>query len=387
MMSRPRQLLIAGLVVHAVIGTMSIVRSGRPAGDFDRYYEIASSPGRPYVDYAVEHPLGTLLLFKAFAPTPHGRRSFGLAVVTANLAADTLIVLALLWGWGEVAAACFALAVIPMIEVLFNRIDLWSMAAATLALAAWRRDRRSVTAVALAVGGSLKLWPLLFTTSLLTPRRDRPSGGTFQLGRVPAWPIAVFVAAAVALAGAAWLVAGVQGMLQVLTFRGARGWQIESVVGSVMRLFDHSPIRLESGSWRMGEMNRVTAILLFAAAAPVSLWSFWRGARSARVGAGWLASVSTLLVLSALFSVQYVGWLVPGAAIAWVEGDRRAALIAAVAVVLTALFWNRYDDVMSGATLALLLVVLRNIVVGALAVMTLKTLARASAEPFSPGRT
>jgi hypothetical protein len=379
-MSHARRLLIAALVAHAFIGAKAVVESGAPAGDFDRYYEIASSPGRPYVDYAVEHPLGTLLLFKAFALTPGGRPSFGLAVVVANIAADGLIVLSLLWGWGEVAAACFALAVLPMIEVLFNRIDLWSMSAATLAVAAWRRDRRSITGVALAVGGSLKLWPLLFTTLLVSPRSD---AGAFQIRRVPAGPVVVFALTAGLLAGVAWLIAGTQGVLQVLTFRGARGWQVESIVGSVIHLVDRSPIRLESGSWRIGEMGRVTAIVLFALAAPVSLWSSWRGARTARIGTGWLASVSTLLFLSALFSAQYVGWLVPGAAIAWTEGHKRESLVAAATVLLTGLFWNRYGDVMNGATYALLLVVLRNVVVGALVVMTIATLLRSTDEDLT----
>ena len=50
------------------------MRARVPAGDFDRYYEIGSSAGRPYVDYQVEHPIGTLLVFKALARLPGGRR-------------------------------------------------------------------------------------------------------------------------------------------------------------------------------------------------------------------------------------------------------------------------------------------------------------------------
>jgi len=33
-------------------------------------YQIASGTGRPYVDYEVEHPVGTLLVFKALAAPP-----------------------------------------------------------------------------------------------------------------------------------------------------------------------------------------------------------------------------------------------------------------------------------------------------------------------------
>ena len=40
---------------------------------------------------------------------------------------------------------------------------------------------------------------------------------------------------------------------------------------------------------------------MFLAAAPICLWASWRGARLDRVGAGWIASVTSLLLLSALF--------------------------------------------------------------------------------------
>jgi hypothetical protein len=100
--------------------------------------------------------------------------------------------------------------------------------------------------------------------------------------------------------------------------------------------------------------------------------------RTGRVGTGWLASVSVLLVLSALFSTQYVGWLVPGGAIAWVERDRRSALSAALAVAVTDAFYVNYDQLIEGARWAMALVVLRNIVVLAIAVNAMRTLAAAS---------
>jgi hypothetical protein len=88
--------------------------------------------------------------------------------------------------------------------------------------------------------------------------------------------------------------------------------------------------------------------------------------------------VSTLLLLSALFSAQFVGWLAPGAAIAWTEGDRRSTLLAAATIALTEIFWDRYDAVLSGAMPALMAVVVRNLVLGALLVVALRKLARAS---------
>jgi hypothetical protein len=51
-------ILVIALVVHAAIGIRSFINSPEKRDDFNRYYAIASAPGRPYVDYQVEHPIG-----------------------------------------------------------------------------------------------------------------------------------------------------------------------------------------------------------------------------------------------------------------------------------------------------------------------------------------
>jgi hypothetical protein len=345
------------------------VRSTEPAGDFDRYYAIASGRGRPYVDYPVEHPIGTLLVFKALASIPAsdgGRASFGRRVVALNALADSIVIASLLWAWGVPAAAYYAVVTVPISGLLFNRIDFWSMAAATLAAAAWRRERPRLAASALAAGVSLKLWPLLLAPVLLARRSERRAAA------------GVFALSIGAVAAAALLVGGSSSIIDVLTFRGARGWQIESSIGSLIRLVWASSIRFESGSMRTGAMSGAVSIVLFAAAGPICLWAGWRCMRTGRIGTGWLASVSVLLLLSALFSAQYVGWLVPAGAIAWVDRDRRSALLVALAVAITEGFFATYDQVLEGARWAMALVVLRNLVVIALAINAMKVLGSAS---------
>ena len=94
------RVLAVALAIHAVIGIRSLIDSPRPASDFDRYYVIASAPGRPYVDYQVEHPIGTLVLFKMLA-RPGCRSHFGIGIVALNLLGDALIVASLLRGWAR----------------------------------------------------------------------------------------------------------------------------------------------------------------------------------------------------------------------------------------------------------------------------------------------
>ena len=363
-------ILAAALVIHAIAFTVSAVRSSEPAGDFDRYYEIASAPGRPYVDYQVEHPIATLLVFRALGQPPGTRSSFGLGIVLVNLVADAIIVGSLMWGWGIAAAACGAAIVIPVLDLFFNRVDAWSTAAAILAVAAWRRDQPFALGSALAVGAAFKLWPLVLAPLIVVPWRDRQS--RLALG--------AFMATAMALGGAALWMAGSRGVMQVLTFRGATGWQIESMVGSIAHLMDSHTLRMESGAWRIGTINSVASIAMFVAAAPVCIWSSWRGARLNRVGAGWLAGVTTLLLLSALLSAQYVIWLAPAAAIAWTEGDKRLVVLTAIATALTQWLWSAYGSVLDGAFAALLLVVVRNAVLAAIGISAITRLASPAAD-------
>ncbi len=370
MPARARRLLVGALTVHAAVTVVYAVGSPQPAFDFDRYHEIATAPGRPYRDYPVEFPPVTVGVFRALAHLPGGRAGFGLGIVALNLISDAIIVAALVWGWGEAAAAAFAMLVVPVIYLFFNRIDPWSAAAATLALAAWRRGAPRATGVALAVGASLKLWPLVLAGALFVPPRLSADPRRFRR-----LAIGAFAVAAAALAAVALLAAGTGGFEQVVTFRGARGWHIESFVGSLIHLAGATP-RFESGAWRIGMIDQRVSMVMFALAAPACVWSSWRGARTNRVGLGALAAVAVLLLLSALFSAQYVVWLAPAAAAAWVEGARRATLLTALAVALTAAFWAGFEGVTASRAPMLVLVVARNVVVLALAAHALIELRR-----------
>lgn len=356
--------LVIATTVHAVVCLLAFSDAPRPQSDFDRYYEIASGAGRPYVDYQVEHPIGTLTVFKLLASIPGGRAAFGRGVVAVNAIADTAVIAALAGVWGIPAAAYYALVTVPIANLLFHRIDLWSMAAATLAVTVWRCRKPSLAALLLAVGASFKLWPLVLFFMLWR-----------SIDRTRA--ITMFALAAGAIGAAAVALGGPNAILEVLTFRGATGWQIESLGGSVIHLFTDAAVRMQSGAWRIGTVGRLTSISLFLAAAPVCVWASWRGFRANLPGTAWLAAVGSLLTFSALFSAQYVGWLVPGAALAWADDQKRSAALTAAMVGLTQLFMRGYDDVIDGVPAMVALVVLRNIVLIALTLDALATLARA----------
>jgi hypothetical protein len=353
-----RWLLWCSLAVHVPITAVAIRNAPLPGFDFDNFYNIATKPGRPYRDFQVEFPVATVETFRTLAPIAGNRARFGVWLVMFSFAADLAITGALAWGWGIPAAAGYALVVIPLLDLFLLRTDLWSTAIATAAVAAWQRRRPMLTAAGIAAGAAFKLWPLVFLPLLLIASGARRR-----------WtPIAVAIAGGALVLGGWLLVAGPSGLLQVITFRGARGWEIESTVGGVWMLIDQSSKRIEAGAWRIGTTSGPISILLFILGGLPALWLVWRGARTGHLGAGWAGGVSALLVMSALLSPQYSAWIAPASGVAWVEGDRRIAVLIGIAVFLSNLIWKSFNPLVHGAIVPVLIIIARNILLAVIAV-------------------
>jgi hypothetical protein len=370
-------LLWASLAVHVPIAVIAAVDGNFRDGDFDNYYDIGTKPGRPYVDFPVEFPVAAAQTFRTLAPLAGNRERFGIALVIASTVADAAIVAALAWGWGVAAAACYAFVTIPLLDLFVLRMDLWSTALAAIAVAAWHRRRPSLAAIAIAAGAAFKLWPLAFLPLLVVPR-----GGPVRVAPI----VTVLAAGTLVLCGWLW-VAGPMGLYQVLTFRGARGWEVESTVGSVWMLFERSSMRVETGAWRIGTSVGPISILMSVLGAVPCLWMIWRGARTGSVGAGWSGGISALLVMSALLSPQFAAWIAPAAGIAWVEEDRRTAVLAGVAVFLTNLVYKSFNPLLHGQTRALLTLLLRNVFLIGFAIYAGRLLAKAAPVNASAART
>jgi uncharacterized membrane protein len=120
-----------------------------------------------------------------------GRAAFGYVVVALNALGDALIVAAADPGMGRPGRRLlYAVILVPVLGLFFNRVDAWPTAAATLAVASWRRGRPGGSGAALAVGSAFKLWPLVLTPLTLqgggrsqagpSARRGRRSIGAFR---------------------------------------------------------------------------------------------------------------------------------------------------------------------------------------------------------------
>jgi hypothetical protein len=389
MSARRLLLLIVALVAARVVVVPLILsdpltsrRNAVLTGDVRRYHRIAQSPGVPYRDFPVEYPPVTWAAIKVL--DGGSNRAATIRVVISQLVCDVLVAAALAYGWSRRAALAYLVLGLPLVvyPFIYLRLDLLSVALAAWGLALVRRDRWASGGVLLAVSCFAKPWPLAVLPMLVLQRRWRALAVTLATG---------------AAGLAAWVVvAGVDGVQQVATFRGARGWQIESVVGALVRALGHDIVHVESGAWRVGASaatwSRPLGLAMVGVMAVV-WWRAWYHRDDTRVveAVAPLAALGAFLALAPILSPQYVCWLLPFAALAYVEGARRMVWISAAVVALSAILLYVIKEVIWGEDTAMVLLLVRNAMVVALTVVGLVEIwrrpARSVRRPVPPATT
>jgi hypothetical protein len=364
--------LLLGIAAVRVFALVHGVRVEANQYDINRFYAIAQSAGVPYRDYPVEYPPLTVLLLKAVAAVLHSRNRFGDGILLLSLASEIAIGWILWRTWGLRAALVFLVIDSVLIALLITRLDLVSTALTVAAVAAALRRRPVLGAILIAIGCGVKLWPLPVALVLLMVLRDRER---LRYG--------VTLAACTAAGVAGWLlVGGSAAIQQVLTFRGATGWQVESVPGSFIHLVTREVPFSVAGSNRFGTVPAAVPVILFGVAAVITLWVLSRATRN-DIGPAWIASVGAFLACATLLSPQFVVWLFPAAAICWVTGHRSLTIAVALVAVLTLAEteYLTYPVLLSVSTKGLLLVALRNAVLVATVVLALYRLAQRRPAP------
>ncbi len=326
---------LAVLILIRVIAVALLITDARsnPVEDPDvqRAERIVTSPARPYRDFPVEYmPLETAILFGLAGD---GMEATAIRLVILSLGADLAAAAAVAYGWGRRPALVYLALGMPMLGFAYLRFDF-----VPVALAAWsmavlhRRGDHPTAGIAFAFAILAKLWPVVLLPALLLRRAKNA---------------AIWGTAVLAAGGLAWVwKGGIKGPFQVLSFRGATGWAIESVPGNLVWTIGRGQIFVQAGAARIGTAPSWAKALLGLGllASLVAVWRKAAGARSELAGAPALVAVIALLVFSPLFSTQYVVWLLPWAAVAFEgnEESRRVATIAAVVIALTGLIHLSY---------------------------------------------
>jgi hypothetical protein len=291
------------------------------ANDAARYHVIAESPGTPYRDFEVEVPPVAYGLIEAINGST--ARDTALRLGWSQWILDVLVAILIAIGWGRRTTLAYLVLSMPLAFFLYFHIDLLSIALTVGALVLIRKRRERSGGVVLSLAVVAKIWPLAVVPLLLVQRRRRALVwfGTCLVAGVGAW--------------IAW--GGLEGPRQVLTFRGAHGWQIESLVGAIVWVFSSVRSHLLAGAVRVGSAPAwALGLLLVVLIGLVSLaWRLGLRDRERAEGMPALVAVTAVLVASPLLSPQFVSWLVPFAAIAVVLSGE--VMLGALTLVVTSL--------------------------------------------------
>jgi len=312
------------LALHLVFFLSTFRATGLGADQLDdasRFRAIATAPGLPYRDRPVEYAPGETLLIELL-----GRGSVvatARAVAVVALAADLATFALLHRTAGARAAARYLTLGAPLLPFIYLRLDPVPTALAVLGIAVAERARERAGGVTLAIAALTKAWAGVLAPWWLVTRR-----------RSALW---WFVAVA-ATGVAAWLVVGgLDALAQVATFRHATGWHVAGLVGDLVWLLGGGTPTVQAGALRIGDVPgwAPPALGLAAIAVEVAIWR--RATIEEGVGPPALAAVAALVLASPLFSIQYVWWFLPWAAIAPVERSRVPLVATFVVAALTLL--------------------------------------------------
>ncbi len=370
--ARRLRLLTWGLfAVHLVQAADFLFAAGLRTADAatrsdpGRFYAIATRSGRPYVDFDVEYPAGFLVLVKALAfgsfPT------FVTGIILVAIACDVAIAVVLRRRYGLRAVAWYLAVSIPLLPLVLTRLDLVPTALALVALSlAYERRSERTAGFVLAIAALVKVWPALLVLAFLATRRFRA--------------VATFALTA-AIGGGVWLaMATPDAVRQVFTFRGARGWQIESVAGNAFVLLrDASPV-FAGGAWRVGDPPGVVnagftiVAVVIAAVAAGRLRHAGDAVNIELVAAVVVVIVGATLLGSTLLSPQFMVWLSPFVVIARGHGGHRLVAVYAVAVVVTATIAAVWEPRELTTAVPALIVLARNCLLVAMVAIAMRSL-------------
>jgi hypothetical protein len=349
--------LVAVRVVAVVVTLDGAATGGRQTvldGDVRRFHAIASKRGTPYADFKVEYPPLTLAAIEALNGSTVGQTTTRL--MWSQLVLDLAIAAIVAWGWGRRAALLYLVLGLAFVwyPFLYLRLDLLSVALAVGGSALLRRRRVVSGAALVGLACFAKLWPIALAPGFVV-RRSLRAVVTF---------VTVGVTGVVLWLG--WV--GRRGPIQVLTFRGARGWQIESTVGAVVHLLADSSAKIERGAARIGVVP-AWARAAFPLQGITLVGVVWflagrvrRPPASVVDGVAPVAAITALLLCATILSPQYVSWLLPFAAIAAAGGEQAMGWLAGIAAFLSTLGLNLVKELNAGSVPAMAVVMARNAV-------------------------
>ena len=349
------RLVAAGILVF---GPWTDAAADLSGWDVERFQELADLEGRPWVDEPVEYPPGSVLLIELV-----GQRSVvgtHRTLVIASLFVDLAVGAVLVALRSVQAAAAYFLLGLPLVPMGLLRFDLWAVLLAVLAAAALHKQRPKTFALLITAGALVKVWPALLVAAAVAVRRWQAAG----------WAIITM-----AVSGVAWLLwvgQDLEPLRQVVSLRGATGWHVESIAGSLTALLADVEPMLQLNAYRIGTLSRslvmVGQIITIAVVGGLGLLGWRRTTAASRstttddeetltvVAVIMLGATAALIVTAPLLSPQFLMWLTPWAALA--VNDRPLLGLTGAATTLTGVTLTVFGPAeLAGATPAVILLI------------------------------
>ena len=398
----------AGLVLLTVavgLGLLTASWGALHLPPFDRYqiidtpvyqeYGEAMAAGQvPYRDFGLEYPPGALPVFwlPTLGPAEHYRSIFE-ALMWICAAALLVIVVRSAAALGasprRLLAIAVALGLFPLAlgSVVLTRYDLWPAALAAAALAAVLMGRARLGLAVLGIAVAAKIYPLVLLPPLLIYLARRYGRREAAIG------LGAF-AAALAVIVVPFALIAPDGLWDSVSRQLDRPLQIESLGASLLLaahqlgLYEPTVVSTHGSQNLSGSLPDALATVqtVLQAAALVAVWAlFARGPASAgRLVAACAGSVVVFVAFGKVLSPQFIIWLVPVVPLVAGRVGLAAAGFLGAALISTHLWFpTRYWDMVDLQPVGWVVLV-RNVLLVALAVVLAVATARARAPARSP---
>jgi uncharacterized membrane protein len=400
--SRPAEILLA-LAIGLGLLTASWAALHLPPFDsyqiidtpvYQDYGERMAAGEVPYRDFELEYPPGALPVFwlPTLGPAEHYRSIFEILMWTCAAAMLALVVRAVAdrgAAPGRVLAVAVLVGLFPLLlgSVVLTRYDLWPAALTAAALAALLSGRDRIALGVLGLAVAAKIYPLVLLPPALAYVWRRS-------GRREALVAAGAFAAVLALVVGPFALVAPEGLADSLGRQLGRPLQIESLAASFLlaahQLGFYEPTVVSThGSQNLaGSLPDALATVqtVVQGLALVGVWLlFLRGpATPARLTAACAGSVVVFVAFGKVLSPQFLIWLVPLVPLVLAWPATTVWLLAAAAYVTTHLWFpSRYWDMVALEPVGWLVLV-RNLLLVALAAALAAALATRRGEPAAP---
>ena len=347
-------------VAACALPWIGIFRGGLGTTIFQSYGDRILGGAIPYHAFALEYPPGSLPAFAipSFAPAGDYRTAFMLFEAASGLGCIALVAAATR---SSAAAAYCALAPLALGPLTLHRFDLWPTLLATAGVVSLMtaRERRGV--VALALGTSAKVFPVVLLGPAIVDARRR----LLSLAWFCAALLVVFLPFVLVAPG---------GVRSSVERQFDRPLQVETLASSALLALHaigvYTPrVEFGSGSWNLAgpAPDALAAVATpVAIAAVVAVWLLYARtpATPRRLATASAAAVAAWITFGKVLSPQFLVWLVPLVALA--RWRRDSVLLVAALALSRSVYPARYDALVALHTTPIVLLCLRNAVLLAL---------------------